>query len=134
MADGLSFGHNARALLISRGLAEIARAGQRLGADPRTFYGLSGLGDLVLTCTGDLSRNRTVGIRIGKGEMVSDILAGMAMVAEGVMTSRAAVDLSKTTGVPMPLSEQVHRIVHEGQEVREAVSELFARTLRMEPE
>lgn len=134
MADGLSFGHNARALLISRGLAEIARAGQRLGADPRTFYGLSGLGDLVLTCTGDLSRNRTVGIRIGKGEMVSDILAGMAMVAEGVMTSRAAVDLSKTTGVPMPLSEQVHRIVHEGKEVREAVSELFARTLRMEPE
>ena len=134
MADGLSFGHNARALLISRGLAEIARAGQRLGADPRTFYGLSGLGDLVLTCTGDLSRNRTVGIRIGKGETVSDILAGMAMVAEGVMTSRAAVDLGKKTGVPMPLSEQVHRILHEGKEVREAVSELFARTLRMEPE
>lgn len=134
MADGLSFGHNARALLISRGLAEIARVGVRLGADPRTFYGLSGLGDLVLTCTGDLSRNRTVGIRIGKGESVADILGGMKMVAEGVRTSRAAVDLAKRTGVPMPISEQVHRILYEGKEVREAVSELFARALRREPE
>lgn len=134
MADGLSFGHNARALLISRGLAEISRLGVRLGADPRTFYGLSGLGDLVLTCTGDLSRNRTVGIRIGKGETVADILAGMKMVAEGVKTSRAAVDLAKRTGVPMPVSEQVYRILYEGKEVREAVSELFARALRMEPE
>lgn len=134
MADGLSFGHNARALLISRGLAEIARVGVRLGADPRTFHGLSGLGDLVLTCTGDLSRNRTVGIRIGKGEAVADILGGMKMVAEGVRTSRASVDLAKRTGVPMPVSEQVYRILYEGKEVREAVSELFARALRMEPE
>jgi len=134
MADGLVFGHNARALLISRGLAEIARAGVRLGADPRTFHGLSGLGDLVLTCTGDLSRNRTVGVRIGKGEQVADILGGMQMVAEGVKTSRAAADLAVRTGVPMPISEQVHRILYEGKEVREAVSELFARALRMETE
>lgn len=134
MADGLAFGHNARALLISRGLAEIARLGVRLGADPRTFTGLSGLGDLVLTCTGDLSRNRTVGVRIGKGEAVAEVLGGMRMVAEGVRTSRAAVDLANRTGVPMPVSEQVHRILHEGKGVREAVSELFARALRMEPE
>jgi len=134
MADGLSFGHNARALLISRGLAEIARVGVCLGADLRTFYGLSGLGDLVLTCTGDLSRNRTVGVRIGKGETVAEILGGMKMVAEGVNTSRAAVDLAKKTGVPMPISDQVHRILYQGKEVREAVSKLFARALRMEPE
>ncbi len=134
MADGLAFGHNARALLISRGLAEIARVGIRLGADPRTFHGLSGLGDLVLTCTGNLSRNRTVGIRIGKGGQVAEILGGMQMVAEGVRTSRAAADLAKRTGVPMPISGQVHRILYEGKEVGEAVSELFARALRMEPE
>lgn len=132
MADGLEFGHNARALLIARGLAEIARLGVRLGADPQTFYGLSGLGDLVLTCTGDLSRNRTLGIRVGRGERVADILAGMKMVAEGVMTSRAAVDLSRRTGVPMPVCEQVHLILNEGKEVRQAVSELFARALRTE--
>lgn len=132
MADGLGFGHNARALLIARGLAEISRLGVRLGADPQTFNGLSGLGDLVLTCTGDLSRNRMLGIRVGRGERVADILAGMKMVAEGVMTSRAAVDLSRRTGVPMPVSEQVHLILHEGKEVRQAVSELFARALRTE--
>lgn len=134
MADGLAFGHNARALLISRGLAEITRVGVRLGADPRTFQGLSGLGDLVLTCTGDLSRNRTVGIRIGQGAAVDKILGGMQMVAEGVRTSRAAVDLAKRTGMAMPVSDQVYRILYEGKEVREAVSELFARALRMEPE
>ncbi len=132
MADGLSFGHNARALLISRGLAEIARLGAALGADPRTFSGLAGLGDLVLTCTGDLSRNRTLGMRVGRGERVGDVLAGMTMVAEGVETARAAVDLSRATAVPMPISEQVYRILHEGKDVRAAVSELFARSLKME--
>ncbi len=132
MSDGLGFGHNARALLVTRGLAEISRVGVRLGADPQTFYGLSGLGDLVLTCTGDLSRNRTVGMRIGKGERIADILAGMTMVAEGVMTAKAAVDLSRRTGVSMPISEQVHRIVHEGKDVRGAVTELLSRELRRE--
>ncbi len=132
MSDGLGFGHNARALLISRGLAEISRLGVRLGADPQTFYGLSGLGDLVLTCTGDLSRNRTVGMRIGKGERLADILAGMQMVAEGVMTANAAVDLSRRTGVAMPISEQVHLILKEGKDVRAAVTELLSRALRKE--
>ncbi len=132
MADGLAFGHNARALLISRGLAEIARVGAALGADPRTFSGLAGLGDLVLTCTGDLSRNRTLGVRVGRGERVDAILGGMTMVAEGVETARAAVGLSRATGVPMPISEQVDLILHEGKDVRDAVSELFARSLKME--
>lgn len=132
MSDGLGFGHNARALLISRGLAEISRVGVRLGADPQTFHGLSGLGDLVLTCTGDLSRNRTVGMRIGKGERIADILAGMRMVAEGVMTANAAVDLSRRMGVAMPISEQVHLILKGEKDVRSAVTELLSRALRRE--
>lgn len=134
MADGLGFGHNARALLISRGLAEISRLGVRLGADPRTFAGLSGMGDLVLTCTGDLSRNRTVGLRLGRGEKIGEVLAGMTMVAEGVRTVVSAVELSRSTGVPMPISEQVHAILHGGKDPGEAVSDLFARALRREKE
>jgi len=134
MADGLGFGHNARALLISRGLAEISRLGVRLGADPRTFAGLSGMGDLVLTCTGDLSRNRTVGMRVGRGEKIGEVLGGMTMVAEGVRTAVSTVELSRRTGVPMPISEQVFGILHEGKDVREAVNELFSRALRREKE
>jgi glycerol-3-phosphate dehydrogenase (NAD(P)+) len=134
MADGLGFGYNARALLISRGLAEISRLGVRLGAQPQTFAGLAGMGDLVLTCTGDLSRNRTVGTRVGRGERIGDVLSGMTMVAEGVRTAVSAVELSRRTGVPMPISEQVHDILHEGKDVREAVSELFSRTLKREKE
>ena len=132
MCDGLGFGHNARALLVTRGLAEISRVGIRLGADPQTFYGLSGLGDLVLTCTGDLSRNRTVGMRVGRGERIEDILEGMSMVAEGVTTAKAAVALSRRTEVSMPISEQVHLILHEGKDVRGAVTELLSRALRPE--
>lgn len=134
VCDGLGFGHNARALLISRGLAEISRLGVRLGAHPQTFAGLSGMGDLVLTCTGDLSRNRTVGVRVGRGEAVGEILAGMTMVAEGVRTARAAVELAGRTGVPMPISSQVHAILHEGKDARRAVTELFARALKGEKE
>ena len=134
MADGLGFGHNARALLISRGLAEISRLGVRLGAHPQTFSGLAGMGDLVLTCTGDLSRNRTVGMRAGRGERVGEILAGMTTVAEGVRTAVSAVELSRRTGVPMPISEQVHGILHEGKDVREAVNDLFSRALKREKE
>lgn len=134
ICDGLGFGHNARALLITRGLAEIARLGVHLGAHPQTFAGLSGMGDLVLTCTGDLSRNRTVGMRLGRGEPIGEVLAGMTMVAEGVRTARAAVELSRRTGVPLPISEQVHRIVYEGKDVRDAVTELFARALKTEKE
>lgn len=132
MSDGLDFGHNARALLIARGLAESARLGARLGANPQTFAGLGGLGDLVLTCTGDLSRNRTVGLRVGAGEPIGEVLGGMRMVAEGFHTARAVSDLARRLAVPMPISEQVYRILHEGQDVRSAVSELFSRTLRME--
>jgi glycerol-3-phosphate dehydrogenase (NAD(P)+) len=134
MADGLGFGHNARALLISRGLAEISRLGVRLGAHPQTFAGLAGMGDLVLTCTGDLSRNRTVGMRVGRGERIGDVLSGMTMVAEGVRTAVSAVELSRRTGVPMPISEQVHAILHEGKDAREAVNELFSRALTREKE
>ena len=134
MSDGLGFGHNARALLISRGLAEITRLGVHLGAQAQTFAGLSGMGDLVLTCTGDLSRNRTVGVRVGRGEPIGEVLAGMTMVAEGVRTARSAVELSRRTGVPMPISEQVYRILHEGKDAREAVTELFARALKREKE
>jgi glycerol-3-phosphate dehydrogenase (NAD(P)+) len=134
MADGLGFGHNARALLISRGLAEISRLGVRLGAHPQTFAGLAGMGDLVLTCTGDLSRNRTVGMRVGRGEGIGDVLSGMTMVAEGVRTAVSAVELSRRTGVPMPISEQVHAILHEGKDAREAVNALFSRALTREKE
>jgi glycerol-3-phosphate dehydrogenase (NAD(P)+) len=134
MCDGLGFGHNARALLITRGLAEIARLGVHLGAHPQTFAGLAGMGDLVLTCTGDLSRNRTVGVRVGRGEPIGEVLAGMTMVAEGVLTARSAVELSRRTGVPLPISEQVHRILYEGKGAREAVTELFARALKTEKE
>jgi len=134
ISDGLGFGHNARALLISRGLAEITRLGVHLGAHPQTFAGLSGMGDLVLTCTGDLSRNRTVGMRVGRGEPVGEVLSGMTMVAEGVRTARSTVELSRRTDVPMPISEQVDRILHEGKNPREAVTELFARALKREKE
>ena len=134
ICEGLSFGHNSQALLISRGLAEIARLGVRLGAHPQTFAGLSGMGDLVLTCTGDLSRNRTVGIRVGRGEPIGEILGGMTMVAEGVKTARSAVELSRRENTPMPISEQVFRVLHEGKDAKEAVSELFARTLKFEKE
>jgi glycerol-3-phosphate dehydrogenase (NAD(P)+) len=132
MSDGLGFGHNARALLIARGLAEVARVGVCLGARPQTFAGLSGMGDLVLTCTGDLSRNRTVGMRVGRGEEIAGVLSGMRMVAEGVNSAQAAVGLSRRTGVPMPISEQVYKILHEGKNARSAVDELFARALRAE--
>ena len=132
MSDGLGFGHNARSLLIARGLAEVARLGVCLGARPQTFAGLSGMGDLVLTCTGDLSRNRTVGMRVGRGEEIAGVLSGMRMVAEGVNSAHAAVGLSRRTGVPMPISEQVYKILHEGKDARTAVDELFARALRAE--
>lgn len=134
MADGLGFGHNARALLISRGLAEISRLGVRLGANSHTFAGLAGMGDLVLTCTGDLSRNRTVGVRVGRGERIGDVLSGMTMVAEGVRTAVSAVELSRRAGVPMPITEQVHGILHEGKDAREAVNDLFSRALKREKE
>jgi glycerol-3-phosphate dehydrogenase (NAD(P)+) len=132
ICDGLGFGHNARAALITRGLAEMNRLGQAMGAQPATFAGLAGMGDLVLTCTGDLSRNRTVGFKLGQGMLLSDILAEMRMVAEGVKTAEAVHLLARSLGVDMPIVEQVNHILHQDKPARQAVSELMARDLKAE--
>jgi glycerol-3-phosphate dehydrogenase (NAD(P)+) len=132
ISDGLGFGHNSRAALITRGLAEISRVGAALGAKPLTFLGLAGLGDLVLTCTGDLSRNRTVGLRLGAGEKLPDILASMKAVAEGVKTCEAAVALAGRLGVEMPIASQVWAVLHEGKDPRRAVEDLMGRPSKRE--
>jgi glycerol-3-phosphate dehydrogenase (NAD(P)+) len=133
-ADGLNFGHNARAALITRGLAEITRLGVAMGANPMTFAGLAGMGDLVLTCTGDLSRNRTVGLKIGKGMKIQEITAGMTMVAEGVRTARSAYELAKKMEVEMPITTQVYQILYEEKNPIEAVKDLMGRELKVELE
>lgn len=127
MAAGLGLGHNARAALITRGLAEIARLGIAFGADPLTFMGLAGMGDLILTCTGDLSRNRTVGMALGQGKRLPEILAGMSMVAEGVETARAARALARKVGIEMPIVEQVYEVLFEDLPARVAVENLMLR-------
>ena len=132
IVDGLGFGLNARSALITRGLAEITRIAVKLGANPLTLMGLSGLGDLVLTCTGDLSRNRRVGIELGKGKALSDILAGMNQVAEGVKTAKSARDLSRKVGVELPICNQVYAIMYEGKNPRRAVVELMTRAPKKE--
>lgn len=132
VADGLELGLNARSALITRGLAEITRLGVKLGADELTFLGLAGVGDLVLTCTGDLSRNRTVGLKIGKGKSLQEVLDGMQMVAEGVKTAISVKDLSEKTGVDMPISEEVYLILHENKDPRQAVEDLMGRDLKPE--
>ncbi|MFO0647877.1 MAG: NAD(P)H-dependent glycerol-3-phosphate dehydrogenase [Polyangiales bacterium] len=126
-SDGLGFGHNARAALITRGLAEIARLAMKMGGDALTLAGLAGMGDLVLTCTGDLSRNRYVGFELGKGRSLSEVLGGMRQVAEGVRTSKSAFDLSRREGVFMPIIEQVHATLYEEKNLREAVHALMTR-------
>ncbi len=132
ICDGLGFGYNARAALITRGLAEMNRLGLAMGAQPATFAGLAGMGDLVLTCTGDLSRNRTVGFKLGQGMRLADILAEMRMVAEGVKTAESVYQLSCNLGVEMPIVENTYRILHEDKPAREAVIELMARGLKAE--
>ncbi|MGH7896743.1 MAG: NAD(P)H-dependent glycerol-3-phosphate dehydrogenase [Candidatus Binatia bacterium] len=132
VSDGLGFGHNSRAALITRGIAEIARLGARLGADPRTLAGLAGMGDLVLTCTGDLSRNRMVGVRLGKGEKLSEILADMKMVAEGVRNAKSVMQLARKRGVEMPITEQMYLLLHEEKSARQVVVDLMARDLKPE--
>lgn len=129
---GLGLGANPRAALITRGLAEIIRLSTRLGANPMTLAGLSGLGDLVLTCTSTQSRNYRVGLLLGSGRKISDILAEMKMVAEGVKTAAATHFLAKKLGVEMPIIEQVYRILYEGQPPREAVGTLMTRALKDE--
>jgi len=133
-SDGLGFGHSSRAALITRGLAEMTRLGVKMGADPRTFFGLAGLGDLVLTCTGDLSRNRTVGLELGKGRKLEAILAGMKTVAEGLRTTKALSELARELRVEMPITEKVYEILYEGKAPREAVAELMSRDPRSERE
>lgn len=132
MTAGLGYGHNTTAALMTRGLAEMTRLGVALGARQATFYGLAGMGDLVLTCTGSLSRNRTVGFRLGQGESLSDILGDMTAVAEGVKTASAVHDLAQRHGVEMPIAEQVYGIVEEGRSAADAVKALMLRDPKAE--
>jgi len=132
ICDGLGFGHNARAALITRGLSEMNRLGQAMGAKTATFAGLAGMGDLVLTCTGDLSRNRTVGFKLGQGMNLTDILAEMSMVAEGVKSAASVYQLSRKLGAEMPIVEKTYQILHENKPARLAVMELMARNLKAE--
>ena len=132
IADGLELGFNARAALITRGLAEMMRLGETLGAKATTFAGLAGVGDLVLTCTGALSRNRTVGLEIGRGATLSEVLAGRETVAEGVVTTESARALAERQGVEMPIVNAVHKILFERQPARWALVELMTRDLRGE--
>jgi glycerol-3-phosphate dehydrogenase (NAD(P)+) len=127
ISDGLGFGHNTRAALITRGLNEIARLGMRLGAHPLTFAGLAGMGDLVLTCTGDLSRNRTVGLELGRGRTIADILGSMDSVAEGVKTAHAVNALGKKLDVDLPIMYAIHDVLYLNKTPRDAVAELLRR-------
>jgi len=133
-SDALNFGHNARAALITRGLAEITRLAVAMGANPLTLAGLAGMGDLVLTCTGDLSRNRTVGIKIGKGMSLEEITGSMKMVAEGIKTTRSAYELARRVGVDMPITAEVYKILYEGKSPKKAVKTLMTRELKAELE
>jgi glycerol-3-phosphate dehydrogenase (NAD(P)+) len=130
--DGLGFGANSRAALITRGLAEITRLGVTLGADPLTFLGLAGMGDLVLTCTGDLSRNRQLGLKVAEGVDPKSFLASQRTVAEGFFTSHAAYELAKKRNVDMPITEQVYHVLHEGRPLLEAIKLLVTREFKDE--
>lgn len=132
VSDGLGFGGNARAALITRGLSEMGRLATRLGAHPMTMAGLAGLGDLVLTCTGDLSRNRQVGLALARGERLPDILRRLGQVAEGIATAPTAVALAGELGVAMPITSAVSAVLHEGRPPREAVAQLLSRDARPE--
>ncbi len=132
LSDGLGFGHNARAALITRGLAESARLSAAFGGDTATLMGLAGLGDLVLTCTGDLSRNRRVGLALAAGETLPAILAALGHVAEGVSAARAATRLARHYAIEMPITEAVHRVLYEALPVRRAVESLLAREPKSE--
>jgi len=134
VADGMQQGLNSRAALITRGLAEMTRLGVAMGANPVTFLGLAGVGDLVLTCTGDLSRNRRVGLEIGRGKKVAEVLAGLTQVAEGVRTAKSAYELAQKLGVDMPITTGVYLMLFEGKDPVEAAVELRSRQLKSESE
>jgi glycerol-3-phosphate dehydrogenase (NAD(P)+) len=128
VCSGLGLGHNSTAALITRGLAEITRLAVACGAKPQTMAGLAGMGDLVLTCTGSLSRNRSVGVALGRGQKLKEIIAGMhGMVAEGVLTTNAAIGLAQRAGVEMPITEQMYAILHDGKSPLDAIRELMTR-------
>lgn len=132
ISDGLGFGSNTRVALMTRGLAEITRIGVAMGANPLTFAGLSGMGDLVLTCSGDASRNRRVGLALGQGKKMTDILGEMRQVAEGVKTAKVAKELTAKLGVDSPIVDVMYAIIHEGVPVRDAILRLMTRAPRSE--
>ena len=132
VSDGLGFGDNTRAALITRGLVEMTRLGVSLGASPATFSGLSGMGDLIVTCTSTLSRNRAVGERIGRGESIDEILGGMKQAAEGVWNCASAYALAGEQGMDVPVTQQVQAIIHEGKAPLDAVRDLLGRELGSE--
>jgi glycerol-3-phosphate dehydrogenase (NAD(P)+) len=132
VSDGLGFGSNTRVALITRGLAEITRVGVALGANAQTFAGLSGVGDLVLTCSGDASRNRRVGLALGQGKKMAEILGEMRQVAEGVKTAKVAKELTAKIGVESPIIDAMYGIIHEGMPVRQAITMLLSRPARSE--
>ncbi len=132
VCEGLGLGHNSRAALITRGLAEIARLAGKKGGDQRTLAGLAGLGDLVLTCTGELSRNRTVGMELGKGRKLDEVLSGLGHVAEGVKTARSVYHLARQLGVELPICAEAYRVLHEGKSTAQALDDLLSRPLKAE--
>lgn len=133
VCSGLGLGHNAVAALVTRGLAEITRLAVACGAKPQTMFGLAGMGDLVLTCTGGLSRNRSVGEALGKGQALEQIIAGMhGMVAEGVLTTNAALGLARKYNIEMPITEQMYAILHDGKSPHDAIRELMTRPGKVE--
>jgi glycerol-3-phosphate dehydrogenase (NAD(P)+) len=132
ISDGMGFGNNTRAAIMTRGLAELVRLAVKKGANPITLSGLAGMGDLVLTCTGELSRNRTVGLALGRGQKLNDVLAGMTQVAEGVRTAQSVHDLSRKLEVEMPLHEAVYRILYEDLPAKTALQLLTSRELKSE--
>ncbi len=132
MAEGMEFGDNTRATLITRGLAEMSRLGVAMGGDPLTFAGLAGMGDLIATCSSKQSRNNSVGLALGRGQTITEILDSMNMVAEGVKSSPSVLDLAQRYGVEMPITEQVVAVCHEGRSAREALAALMSRSSKSE--
>jgi glycerol-3-phosphate dehydrogenase (NAD(P)+) len=132
ISDGLGFGANTRIALITRGLAEMMRLGEALGADKETFMGLAGLGDLVLTCTDDQSRNRRCGLLLAAGKTPEQAQSEIGQVVEGVLAARAVHDVARRVGVEMPISEQIYRVLYEGAPAKESVRALMSRTIKAE--
>ncbi|MCX6565524.1 MAG: NAD(P)-dependent glycerol-3-phosphate dehydrogenase [Candidatus Aminicenantes bacterium] len=134
LSDAMNFGFNSRAALMTRGLAEIARLGTKLGARPETFAGLAGMGDLVLTCTGPLSRNRNVGLELGRGRQLAEIVGGMRETAEGIPTTVSARELARRENIDIPITEQVYQVLYRRKDPRRALTDLMTRTLKDEHE